>query len=130
MNPKEADKLAEVFPPNTAQAREDRNTTIKEMIHYLIYKDKRMYAASNAMLTHLMRLADNHHMLIAGRSIVRRQVEMSWEYSVLCEIQQVEINVQRPIKLPKRAFKAHWLSESDRDALDLALNYYDVILRD
>jgi hypothetical protein len=130
MNPAACNKLAEIFPPNVSRAKQERNATIAEMCKYLIFKDKRLYKTSGAMLTHLCRIADNHHCARAGRFIVCRQVDMSWEYSVLLEIEQCEILVHRPTKPVAKKFKAMWLSVSDRESLNEALRYYDVILKD
>jgi hypothetical protein len=127
MNPKECDKLAEVFPPNTAEAKQVRNTTITEMLKYLFFKKPALLTASSAMLTHLLRMADNHHCLVVGRFIVKRQVELSWEYSVLLEIQQVEVTTLRPTRVLKN-FKPWQTSSSDRDALKLAIDYFDAII--
>jgi len=127
MNPKEADALQKISKIDISQVKKDRAATIAEMLSYLCDEKPVLLKATNAMLTHLLRLADNDHCMRAGRWIVRRQAEMSWEYSVLLEIEQCEVLNQRPKKV-RTAHKVWHLSQSDMESLDKAIMYWEAMI--
>ena len=131
-NPEEENQLQAVFSSSDkaiARARQARLDTIEEMCRCLLHHKRSLRTASDQMLTHLLRLADNHHCLTGGRFIVKRQIEMSWEYSVMYEIQLWEVRKVFPRKPDGKRFKSWHLSKSDTDALVRAVDYYEYVMR-
>ena len=128
MNPaKEDNALNTAFPTAPDKNTAEREAGIEEMCRYLLKRRPKLRKASEPMLVHLLRLADNYHCIMYGRHIVRRHVDLPWEYYIMTEIQLWEVRKVFPRKRDGVQFKPWWTSKSAQWAVDKALLYYDMV---
>ena len=111
-------------------ARKDREDTIAEVIRYFCKQDPRLRKASDHMLMHLCRLADNHYCATYGSYIVERgNTGLSWEYNVGTEVQLFEARKLRPVKGNGVRWRQWHTAPASLKSMDLALRYYDCFMR-